>query len=136
MKQVRETAAGQSITVQIILRPNGDHIATVQSHYSNGGTVTVDVWNMSNMKRENPSCDKGLQQGRAGGYGYDKFNAAIAGLEIDGFEMTHHCTRGNRRAKDVRGANWSKETGDFTDWYIESDLSRLTARGYQIITAI
>lgn len=33
----------------------------------------------------------GLQQGKAGGYGYDKFAAALSGLIIDGHTMANHC---------------------------------------------
>ena len=33
----------------------------------------------------------GLQQSSAGGYGYDKFAAALAGLIIDGHTMANHC---------------------------------------------
>lgn len=32
-----------------------------------------------------------LQQGSAGGYGYDKFAAALRGCWIDGIQMTDHC---------------------------------------------
>lgn len=43
-KQVRETAAGQSISAWVILNKKGGHVATVQAHYSNAGRVTVDIW--------------------------------------------------------------------------------------------
>lgn len=33
----------------------------------------------------------GLQQASAGGYGYDKFAAALAGLIIDGHTIANHC---------------------------------------------
>lgn len=126
-KQVRETTAGQSISAYIVLDKKGHHVATVQSHYSNGGTVTVDVWShgdvvtMANWKTarkigrvsdkqaadliasapdyftgvdrdEWAACQLfNLQQGRTGGYGYDKFTAALAGLIIDGHTMADHC---------------------------------------------
>lgn len=44
--QVRDTAAGQSISAWVILNKKGQHIATVNAHYSNGGRVSVDVWNL------------------------------------------------------------------------------------------
>lgn len=44
-KQVRETSAAQSIKALVVLNKKGEHVATVQAHYSSGGTVTVDVWN-------------------------------------------------------------------------------------------
>lgn len=128
MKQVRETTAGKSIGASIVLDKKGRHVATVQSHYSNGGTVTVDVWSHGDAalranwntarkigrvsdkeaagliasapdyyttpeSRENWAAFKrfNLQHGRAGGYGYDKFAAAIAGLIIDGHTLANHC---------------------------------------------
>lgn len=127
-KQVRETTAGRSISAYVVLNRKGEHVATVQSHYSDGGTVTVDVWshgdatNARNWKtarangrvsdkdaaalitsapdyyttpesREDWAAFKrfNLQHGRAGGYGYDKFAAAIAGLIIDGHTLANHC---------------------------------------------
>ena len=128
MKQVRETTAGQSISAYVVLNRKGEHVATVQSHYSNGGTVTVDVWshgdaaaaaNWKTARKIGRITDKqavelasmapdyyttpesreswaahhrfGLQQGRAGGYGYDKFTAALADLIIDGHSLANHC---------------------------------------------
>lgn len=44
--QVRETSAGKSISAWVILNKKGVHVATVNAHYSNGGRVSVDVWNI------------------------------------------------------------------------------------------
>lgn len=126
-KQVRETTAGNALSASIVLDKKGRHVATVQAHYSNGGTVTVDVWShgdaaiLANWKTARANgrvSDKqaaeliasapdyytgsdrearaaferfNLQHGRAGGYGYDKFAAAIAGLIIDGHTLANHC---------------------------------------------
>lgn len=128
-KQVRETTAGAAISAYVVLNKKGEHVATVNAHYSNGGTVTVDVWNhgaavmrsfetarkIGRVSEKNlathadrapdyykEQADRinwvardlyGLQQGRAGGYGYDKFAAALAGLIIDGHTMADHCSR-------------------------------------------
>lgn len=126
--QVRDTAAGKSISADIVLNKRGEHVATVQAHFSNGGAVTVDVWNqgdaaccrsLATARKTGAVTDKafenalrnvpgyysdeksrdeyaaytlfGLQQGRAGGYGYDKFASALAGLIIDGHTMADHC---------------------------------------------
>ncbi len=115
-KQVRETAAGSAITAHIILNPKGVHVATVQSHYGNGGTLTLDIWTHGDdatrrtaeamgftfgddektlFKGERVYSYRvaGLQQGRAGGGGYDKFTAALSGLFIDGYAMSNHCSQ-------------------------------------------
>jgi hypothetical protein len=108
--QVRETSAGKSISAWVILNKKGVHVATVNAHYSNGGRVSVDVWNTSagiDSICKRPDCWAklpagkdyqvsawelfGLQQSRAGGYGYDKFAAALSGLIIDGHTMADHC---------------------------------------------
>lgn len=109
-KQVRETAAGQSISATVVLNKKGEHVATVQARYSNAGRVTVDVWSTSvglegmckrpDLWAKLPT-DKdyksgafdlwSLQQGSAGGYGYDKYAAALAGLIIDGHTIADHC---------------------------------------------
>lgn len=130
--QVRETAAGKSISAYVVLNKKGEHVATVNAHFSNGGRVSVDVWNLgdkainacldgairadlvtektlekaiaaSEAKRdwEAKGSDRhtdwaafdlfGLQQGSAGGYGYDKFAAALRGLWVDGHQMADHC---------------------------------------------
>lgn len=128
-KQVRETTAGAAISAYVVLNKKGEHVATVNAHYSNGGAVTVDVWNHGaavmrsfdtarkigrvSEKALAAHADRapdyykeqadridwaardlyGLQQSRAGGYGYDKFAAALAGLIIDGHTMADHCGR-------------------------------------------
>jgi len=127
--QVRETSAGKSVSAFVVLK-RGKHIATVNAHFSNGGRVSVDVWNVgdnattrclesalntgvlteaqfakavtaSQTKRDwgqNQDHESfaaydlfGMQQGSAGGYGYDKFAAALRGLWVDGVRMADHC---------------------------------------------
>lgn len=127
-KQVRETTAGQSISATVVLNKKGEHVATVQAHYSNAGRVTVDVWNIGDSATTRSfdtarqtgaisyksaaaafakapdyyTTDSarlgwaafhllGFQQSSAGGYGYDKHAAALAGLIIDGHTIADHC---------------------------------------------
>lgn len=159
-KQVRETAAGKSLSVYVILNKKGAHVATVQAHFSNGGVCTVDVWNTGDSR-----TDYGLTQGRAGGYGYDKFTAALSNLVIDGHEMTDHCasrlsppkgrTTWPSDAKAPTGyrfANFQTFTygkdGErvplgvespaygYTSCYRESGLGYLKALGYRVIQAL
>lgn len=80
-KQVRETKAAQAIRATVILNPKGKHVATVHAHYSDAGIVTVDIWH----------TEHGLTyQGRATGYGYDKYAAALHGAVIDGHKLYDH----------------------------------------------
>lgn len=44
--QVRETKAGKSISAYVVLNKKGEQVATVNAHFSDGGRVTVDVWNI------------------------------------------------------------------------------------------
>lgn len=108
-KQVRETAAGQSLKVYVIMK-GARHIATIHAHFSNGGTCTADAWHHDAKARERTNAALGLdsreygpQQGRAGGYGYDKETAALRGMVIDGLALSDHC--GERR-KPPRGLRY------------------------------
>jgi hypothetical protein len=125
-----------------VLNKKGQHVATVNVHYSNGGTCTVDVWNIgdkasqrclaaalssgavdqaklqktikdSEAKRDWGTGQDhvsfaafdlfGLQQGRAGGYGYDRFTAALSGIWIDGHCMADHCGKNAQSEKLLKG---------------------------------
>lgn len=199
--QVRETAAGKSISAYVILNKKGQHVATVQAHYSNGGTVTVDVWNQGDdacwrslvtARKTGHTTDAalqkviakapdyyldhedrerwaaydlfGLQQGRAGGYGYDKFTAALSGLIIDGHTMADHCGQVPEAEKARHGlyaryrkaapgddmrewqakaekigarfANWDNENNRYSSLHFTAGLDRLKALGYHVISAI
>ena len=85
MKQVRETAAAKALQVFVILR-NGLIEATVHVHYSKYGVCTVDVWGKTSLEF----------QGKASGYGFDKFTSAITGAIIGGIPITDHCSGGNK----------------------------------------
>lgn len=199
-KQVRETTAGAAISAYVVLNKKGEHVATVNAHYSNGGAVTVDVWNhgaavmrsFETARKNGRVSEKalaahadrapdyykeqadridwtardlyGLQQGRAGGYGYDKFAAALAGLIIDGHTMADHCGRVpeaekaraallRRYAKAVaagangNGKEWREKAArmgcHFANWgerfeslHFIDGLNRLQALGYRVIRAI
>lgn len=90
-KYVSDTKAGKAISAYIVLTKKGEHVATVRAHYSDGGNCLVNV-------HDNKA---GFQSARAGGYGYDKFNAALSGLTIDGHAMSDHC---GERIKPPKGA--------------------------------
>ena len=108
MTQVRDTKAGRAIKAFVVLDKRGDQVATVHAHYSEGGTVTVNVW-------DNKTCTP-LQKGRAGGYGYDKFTAALSGLVIDGHKLTDHC---QESLKPPKGRLWQ-----------DSDRAKLAKKGF------
>jgi len=44
-KQVRETSAGKSVSAYVVLNRKGQHVATVNAYFPNGGGCSVDVWN-------------------------------------------------------------------------------------------
>ena len=159
-RQVRETKAAKAISATVILNPKGKHVATVHSHYSDAGIVTVDVWHP----------ERGLTyQGRAVGGGYDKYAAALHGAVIDGHKLYDHSssierdpeapaallrlwTRYQRptttpetRAAIVRAmrarygvtvANWGTEPSRYTSAHYASTLERLELLGYHVINAI
>lgn len=49
---VRDTKAGKSVSAWVVLNKKGELVATVNSHYSDGGRVTVDVWNHGDKAAE------------------------------------------------------------------------------------
>jgi len=134
-KQVRETKAGESISVWVILKGRKGVVTEVHAHYSDAGVVTVDVW------------DGGLlsYQGKAGGYGYDKFTAAIAGAVIQGIRITDHCAeqkklpRGRKtfphimeQPKGFRFANYNSEEQGWGNCFRRSGLEILEAYGFTV----
>lgn len=174
---VRETPAGKSLSAIVIMR-GARRVATVLAHYGSGGAVKVNVWQDSDaaerslaaftrdhaklsaaqLKRELASlaADDGIrpfsyQAAQAGGGGYDKFTAALAGMYIDGAAMGNHCSRrgaprkpkgssvypdGFKPPAGYRLANYSSAAGGWSDCYRDSGLDYLEARGYVIIRAI
>ena len=153
-KQVRETSAGKSVSAWVILRNDGRHVATVQAAFLDSGSVMVDVWGPHSLEH----------QGKVGGYGYDKFTAALSGAIIDGIKMFDHSV-GNydpknpqfkdldilfkRYQRDVEHSQkWNDEArnigarfanykdGKYISLYYISGLDRLTEMGYNVIQAI
>lgn len=102
---VRDTAAAKSVSAYVILK-GARRIATVRAHFSNNGRVIVNVWQEPEAaKRSARAAEKAgeplkpageysepgeYQAAKAGGYGYDKFAAALAGMWIDGHRMGDH----------------------------------------------
>jgi hypothetical protein len=156
-KYVQDTNAAKSISAFIILDKKGKLVAKVQAHYGNS-TVLVNVFDYTG--------NLDMQAGKASGYGYDKFTAALSGLIIDGHTMADHCGKVpeceekkaklmkayladnrpyNESAKEynekarklgARWANFNTEKGKFTSLHFESGLNRLQMLGYQVIQAI
>jgi hypothetical protein len=85
-KRVRDTKAGESISAYVVTNRRGELLATVQAHFSGAGVCTVNVYDN----------EAGFQSSRAGGYGYDKFTAALGGMRIAGHTLTNHC-EGSRK---------------------------------------
>lgn len=174
-KLVADTAAGKSISALVILNKKGNEVARVHAHYSNGGRVAVDVFNfhdaavnslrtLARLYGDKAPDDAYLQQGAAGGYGYDKFAAAIRGLVIDGHELFDHCGQNDQtkallkryqKAMGKRTGNasdgsreWEKKAdrigARFANWtengwaslHMVSGLDRLRGMGYRVISVL
>lgn len=161
MTQVRETKAGKSISAWVVLKGTR-HVATVQAHFSDSGRCTVNVWNIGESAEkcakangktgERDYREYALMRGSAGGYGYDKFTAALSGLWIDGHAMTDHCgmakkpPKGSKTwpqfAKPPKGwsfANYREYENGESGWsscYRHAGLRYLEEIGYQVIRAI
>lgn len=69
-KQVRETAAGKSVSAWVVLNRKGQHVATVNAHYGNN-SVSVDVWNLG-QNAVNNSWDAAIKCGKLSAAGVAK----------------------------------------------------------------
>lgn len=128
MKYVRETAAGRKLSAFVIMK-GARHVANVQVYHGQTCRVDVFQHGPAALKsvhayiRDNKEAPKvrdfdgaiipadtpeNLQKladywqqwGSAGGSGYDKETAAMAGLYVDGNRLTNHC---EESAKPPRG---------------------------------
>lgn len=84
MKQIREAS---DTAAKIVLNKRGEHVATIQWRYGSGGGVQCDVWS----RKTGETWLSLNHQKKAGGYGYDKAAAALAGAFIEGYKMADHC---------------------------------------------
>jgi hypothetical protein len=101
-KYVRETTAGKAISAYVIMK-GARQVAVIQVFH--GATCLVNVWQetaayiRSAKARKVYTTDESayhdfqFQRSTASGYGYDKETSALAGLIIDGHELTDHCGR-------------------------------------------
>lgn len=114
-KYVRDTKAAQAIAATVVLDKRGVRVATVHEYCSASGSVLVDVFTNGDKALERNAKALGLkdpidaihQQGKASGYGYDKSAAAMAGLYVDGIQLTDHC--GHSKASERLFARYVKD---------------------------
>jgi hypothetical protein len=155
LKYVRDTKAGKSIKAYVIMKGRRK-VAKVQVHYGDSGTVLVNVWQDSDgfarsAEQANWHEDQeNFQFASAGGYGYDKFINALAGMWIDGHQMADHCGArkklpkgqnvfpvGFTAPKGYRLANWiSGDQPGWRDCYKLPGLDYLRDLGYIVVQAI
>ena len=74
-KFVRETKAGKAISAYVVLNPSGEHVATVQAHFSE----SVMILNVFHTDGTTP-----VQTATARGHGINKLAHALEGLTIEG----------------------------------------------------
>lgn len=172
MKYVSECAAAKQVSAYVILNPQGKHVATLRAFH--GGTCIVNVFHVGNAPAiaslrasYTPAVSKihkdtddvtlakaahdkyGFQVGRAPGYGYDKFTAALSGMIIDGHKMTDHSAASLSLPEGMTGfpegfkappgyalANWRREEKNWMSCYRVAGLKYLEALGYDVIYAI
>lgn len=135
-KYVREKAAAKSIAAYVVLQGK-KKIATIQVYHGTGSCL-VNVWNVGGE----------LQVGRASGYGYDRFTAALNGLKVGKHKLNDHCGESLKPKKGAKGfpngfkppkgyalANWSREHECWLDCYRHSGMKLVEAH-YTVIQAI
>jgi len=73
------------VAAKIVTHPKKDGYAKVLAAYPKDGAGRLTVYVVDGFGPRFTT-----QRGRAGGYGYDKFTAALSGLTIDGHVMSDH----------------------------------------------
>ncbi len=164
-RRVEDTTAGKSISAYVIMR-KGKYIGKILAYFGGGGTCVVNVIQHGEpakkslavalkadpkLKVEYPDSGLTFQGRTTGGYGYDKFTAALSGVVIDGVALNDHCgvrlpkpkgktlfPRDFKAPKGYRLANFvsadRSESGEegYSDCYRESGISLLTDLGYEV----
>lgn len=83
--EIEEHAAFARCGVKIITHPKKAGYAKVLTAYPKDGSGRMSVYVVDCF---GDMCT--TQRGQAGGYGYDKFTAALSGLTIDGHVLSDH----------------------------------------------
>lgn len=131
-KKICDTKAAQSLSAKVVLK-DGRYICKILAYHTDMRT-TVEVWG--------PDVE---YRGFAGGWGYDRFTAALHKCVIDGHELCDHSSerlplpecgyfaRDFVPPKGYRLANWRTDVNGWNDCYKSSGLDYLYELGYQII---
>ena len=146
MKRIDELS---DCTAYIVLNKKGEHVATVNYRYGSGGGVQCDVFQRDEL----------VHQKKAGGYGYDKITAALAGAVIDGYRIADHCGHAEAagekaRARLIAAYKRNPAAHTYQDWsarasrigcrwangmeslFFSSGLDRLSDLGYRVLRAL
>lgn len=89
----------------IITHPKKEGRAEIVIKFPRDGAGRVEAWCADFFPAD--GC-RGVQYGRAGGYGYDKQTAAMSGFIIDGHEITDHCGQDAMSAKLLKAWHRAK----------------------------
>lgn len=137
----------KSNTAAHVVIKNGEVRAIVQFLYTKAGMVYCQVIDKINGGL--------IHEGKAGGYGYDKASAALAGAIIDGVKIYDHCSLptendkqimrglvemhkrwGYELARDEAAKHGARMANGGENAYYEVGLDRLRVMGYKVIQAV
>lgn len=107
MERISDRQASKAVSAYVIMR-GAKRVATVHVLHGSGGAVQVDVLQCREAAERSEAAARkagekiadprsrflepfDVQQAKAGGYGYDKFTAALSGMWVDGHKLTDHC---------------------------------------------
>lgn len=157
MRYVSDTKAGKSISAYLIFDNKGKLAGKINAHFSDAGVCWVQLWDWTN---EHKRTD--IQDGKASGYGYDKFTAALSGMTFAGRTIADHSDTSELTkralaaynqlvAKTGEGykqpeffARWAKRGVDFANYrdgrygsaYLIPGVKGLGAQGFKVMQAI
>ena len=100
MKRIQDSPAAGSLAVYVIQDRKGNIAGKVLALYAQSRAVTVEVHDFTSGKHV-------VTSGKAGGGGYDKFTAALAGQSFAGIKFRDHSetAKGSLPHKAVSHAN-------------------------------
>ncbi len=151
--QFREMKAAKAVGCYVIMK-GARFVAKVQTHRSAAGVMQVDVWqDYKAATRSTKAAGRATlmvyQSARAGGGGYDKFTACLAGMWVDGHKLADHCGEslkppkgstvfpfGFKTPKGYTLANPGLEIEGYRNCYKQAGLRYLEALGYNVIEGI
>lgn len=109
-REMEEKPQFSRVSSYTITHPKRPGYAVINVAYPKDGAGRLTVY-VVDYFGDTRTCTRGT----AGGYGYDKFTAALSGLSIDGHKMADHSGRDETSAKLLKAYGKARMAGEDGD---------------------